>query len=192
MDPRTALIGIEQMIPQMRNVVIDPGHHLNFSGAYLSAPNPRAFVVTNDFSAIGTAPAVAMGAAVATPDRPTVLAVGDGAMMMSLADLQTAAHYRLPLIVLVINDSALGAEAHYLDVSGFPSELALLDNPSFESVASSLGLTGRTVSTAEDLVGLQSALSNLTGPVLIDCRVTRRVRADSIEFYYLGRGRLSS
>ena len=62
---------------------------------------------------------VAIGVALGRPDRRVALFVGDGGMMMTLADLDTAVRYRIPPVVVVSNDSAFGAELHYMREQGY-------------------------------------------------------------------------
>jgi len=107
--------------------------------------------------------------------------------MMALADLQTAVRYGLRLVVVVSNDSGFGAEVHYLQALGLPDELARFENPSFEELGRALGFDAATVTTVEDVLPLRARLDTIARPVLLDCRVAGEVRADWIEFYYLGK-----
>jgi thiamine pyrophosphate-dependent acetolactate synthase large subunit-like protein len=174
------------MLPKDRFVIVDPGHHLSFSAAHLSPAGADAFVLSNDFGAIGSGPAIALGVATARRDVTTVLAVGDGGFMMALADIQTAAVLRLPIVIIVFDDGALGAELHFLQVIGLSDELARLQNPSFEAVGRSLGITSKTIASLEDLEELGPLLNSLDGPVLLDCKIDGNVRGDWVEFYYGG------
>jgi thiamine pyrophosphate-dependent acetolactate synthase large subunit-like protein len=185
-DPRTLMVELDRMLPKDRFVIVDPGHHLSFSAAHLSPARADAFVLSNDFGAIGSGPAIALGVATARRDVTTVLAVGDGGFMMALADIQTAAVLRLPIVIIVFDDGALGAEVHFLQVIGLSDELARLQNPSFEAVGRSLGITSKTIASLEDLEELGPLLNSLDGPVLLDCKIDGNVRGDWVEFYYGG------
>ncbi len=186
-DPRTLMRALDEVLPRERVLVVDPGHHLTFSCTYLTVPGPDHFVFPVDFGAVGSAASVALGVAIARRESTTVLAIGDGGLMMALADLQTAARYALRLVVVVSNDSGFGAEVHYLQALGLPDELARYKNPSFEQVGRALGFDAATVTTVEEVSQLRGRLDNIVGPVLLDCRVASEVRAEWIEFYYLGK-----
>lgn len=139
--------------------------------AHMSVPDPEAFLWPIDYGAIGCGVGNALGAAVARPDRITVAAVGDGGLMMALADLDTAVRYRLPVLVVVNNNGALGSELHYLRAQGYPGDSARYANPSFEAVARGLGLDAATVDRVGDLDRLAGWIARPAGPMLLDCRI---------------------
>ena len=80
---------------------------------YLDVPDQQGFVFPNAFQSVGLGLASGIGAAVARPERLSVAAVGDGGALMALGELETAARYRLPMLVVVYNDAAYGAEVHH-------------------------------------------------------------------------------
>jgi thiamine pyrophosphate-dependent acetolactate synthase large subunit-like protein len=130
---------------------------------------------------VGNALGTALGAAVGAPHRLTVLCIGDGGLMMTLGDLETAVRCALPLLVVVCNDRAYGAEMHYLRMLGMSDREARFDNPSFEQVARSLGAEGATIVQPADLTSLRERLPHLRGPLVLDCRVNPEVRAQWLE-----------
>jgi len=97
-----------------------------------------------------------------------VLFVGDGGMMMSLGDLETAARYRIPLLVVVMNDRAFGAERHVLTDAGRSGHHVEFPDVDFAAVASALGIPARTIRRPEDLEALAGVLE---GPLLLDCKL---------------------
>jgi acetolactate synthase-1/2/3 large subunit len=184
LDPRAVMNAINKVLPKERTLVVDGGHHLEFSISYLSVPDPAGFVFPNEYFSVGCGLAAALGAAVARPDRLTVLDVGDGGLMMNLGDLHTAVRYRLPIVVLVSNDSAFGSEVHFLQLAGLPDGAARHSNPSFEAVAHAFGMNGLTVDAIDDVDKLRIALVDLSGPLLVDCRLTTEVRAAWVDLVF--------
>lgn len=186
-DPRTLMVALDDAVPKDRFLVVDPGHHLTFSCTHMRVEGPDHFVFPVDFGSVGSATSVAIGVAIARRESTTVLAIGDGGLMMSLAELQTAVRYGLRLLVVVSNDSGFGAEVHYLQTVGQPDELARYENPSFEELGRALGFDAATVTSVDDIKKLRARLGNVDRPLLLDCRVAGEVRAEWIEFYYLGK-----
>ena len=80
---------------------------------YLRVPDDLGYCLPLGFQCIGLSLAASIGAALAQPHRLPVVGVGDGGFMMSLVELDTAVRLRLPLVVVVYNDSAYGAEVHH-------------------------------------------------------------------------------
>ncbi len=181
LDPRTLLLAIDEALPRERTIAVDAGHHMAFQAAYLSVPGPEAWVWPLDFSAIGSGTGVGLGAAIAQPGKFTMLGLGDGGLMTTLGEIDTAVRYKIPILILVINDSAYGAEVHFLRIDDEPDELALFDDCSFEKIATSMGARGMTISTLDDVAQLKAAVEDLDGPLVVDCKITLEVRAPFIE-----------
>jgi thiamine pyrophosphate-dependent acetolactate synthase large subunit-like protein len=184
LDPRAVMSAIDKVLPAERTLVVDGGHHLEFSITHLAVPDPSGFVFPIEYFSVGCGLASALGVAVARPDRLTVLDVGDGGLMMNLGDLDTAVRYGLRLVVLVSNDSAFGSEVHFLQLAGLPDEAARYSNPAFEVVARSLGLRAITVESMADVDKLRLALVDLSGPLLVDCKFTTEVRAQWVDLMF--------
>ena len=56
-------------------------------------------------------------------------ALGDGGFLMAAAELATAVHLGLPLLVVVYDDAAYGAEVHHFGPDGHPLDLVRLPGP---------------------------------------------------------------
>ena len=81
------------------------------------------------FQCVGLGLGCAIGAAVARPDRLTVAALGDGGALMALPELETLGRLGLPLLVVIYNDAAYGAEVHHFRPMGTPVDLAQFPRP---------------------------------------------------------------
>ena len=57
----------------------------------------------------------------ASPDRLTVAALGDGGALMSATELETVVRLGLPMLVVVYDDHAYGAEVHHFGPGAHPS-----------------------------------------------------------------------
>ncbi|HZG28840.1 MAG TPA: thiamine pyrophosphate-dependent enzyme, partial [Ensifer sp.] len=113
----------------------------------------------------------AIGAGLASPDRPVVLFTGDGGFMMGgINEFNTAVRLKQDLIVIVCNDAAYGAEhIQFLDRKMDPG-LTTFDWPSFADMARALGGDGVRVSSADDLEAAFVAVSDRSKarPLLIE------------------------
>jgi acetolactate synthase I/II/III large subunit len=184
LDPRMVMVGLDRILPRERTLVIDGGHHFEFSAAYMAVPDPHAFIFANEYFSIGCGLAAALGAAVARPERLTVLDVGDGGLMMNLGDVDTAVRYHLPMVIIVTNDGGFGSEIHYLQVNGLPDATARYQNPSFAAIARGLGAKGLTIDSLDQLDQVREAIKDLDGPLVLDCKVSAEVRANWVDFLF--------
>ena len=151
LDPRALSIALDAMLPAERTVAVDSGHFMGFPPMYIRVPDAHGFVFTQAFQSIGLGLASGIGAAIARPDRLTVACLGDGGALMSLPELETLARLRLPMLVVVYDDAAYGAEVHHFGPQGHPLELVRFPDTDFAALARAAGAEGVTARTAADL-----------------------------------------
>jgi thiamine pyrophosphate-dependent acetolactate synthase large subunit-like protein len=181
MDPRTLSIALDALLPADRTVAVDSGHFMGFPPMYLRVPDPAGFVFTQAFQSIGLGLASGMGAAIARPDRLTIGCLGDGGALMALPELETLARLRLPMLVVVYNDAAYGAEVHHFRPHGHPVELVQFPDTDFAALAQAAGAQGITVRSAEDLAALELWLPERDGPLVVDAKITPDFCAEWLE-----------
>jgi thiamine pyrophosphate-dependent acetolactate synthase large subunit-like protein len=119
----------------------------------------------------------AMGVAVGTPERATVFLVGDGSFLMTMGELATVACEGIPLVIIVLNDCAYGAELHFLKERNMPTALSQFPDMDFAPVAEAFGFEAATVRTLDELRALAPRLSNPEGPIFLDCKINSAVMA---------------
>jgi thiamine pyrophosphate-dependent acetolactate synthase large subunit-like protein len=176
-DPCALMVALEELLPRERTVVQDSGQSLGYPATYLSAPDATGYVFANDFMAVGLGQSMAFGAAVARPDRLAVSVMGDGGMLMSLGELDAPVRHGLPLLIVVLNDSAYGIEVQILAQAGQPVEPALFQDRDLATIARAAGAQGVTVRDVTDLAPLREWLRAPAGPLLLDCKIDPRLRA---------------
>ncbi|MET7995760.1 thiamine pyrophosphate-binding protein [Amycolatopsis sp. NPDC005232] len=170
-DIRTAAIRLDGLLPARRNMVSDSGRFVHAAWPYIHVPDARGFTTMGGFGAVGLGLAGAVGMAFARPDEPTVCAIGDGGFMMNPAELATAVRENLPLIVLVFNDGAYGAEYHKLTAYGIDPAHSFMSWPDIRGVAQGLGARAVSIRKLEELDEVESLTANLGGPLVIDVRL---------------------
>ncbi|QIN80097.1 thiamine pyrophosphate-binding protein [Rubrobacter marinus] len=180
-DPRTFSIALDDLLPAERTVATDSGHFLGYPAMYLEVPDHHGFVFPNAFQSVGLGLACGIGAAVGRPERLAVAAVGDGGALMALGELETAARYRLPMVVAIYNDAAYGAEVHHFGPMGRSVDEARFPETDFAALARAAGAEGITVRSPEDLAPVKEWLGRRDGPLVIDAKVNPDVRAEWLE-----------
>ncbi len=97
---------------------------------------------------IGQGLALAIGAAVGTPDRKTWALVGDGGLALNLGELATAVQERTGLVLMVMNDGGYGILKNLQDADfGGRRVYADLHTPKFEALAQAMGMGFHRVSS---------------------------------------------
>jgi thiamine pyrophosphate-dependent acetolactate synthase large subunit-like protein len=100
---------------------------------------------------------------------------------MALGELETAARYRLPMLIVVYNDAAYGAEVHHFGPMGHSVDFARFPDADFAALARAAGAEGITVRNKADLVPVEDWLGRREGPLVIDAKVNPEVRAEWLE-----------
>jgi thiamine pyrophosphate-dependent acetolactate synthase large subunit-like protein len=170
-DPRELSKELDRLLPAERIVSIDSGNFMGYPSAYLAVPDERGFCFTQAFQSIGLGLATAIGAALAQPSRLPVLGTGDGGFLMAISELETAVRIGLPLVVVVYNDAAYGAEVHHF---GEGTDLSTVTFPETDiaSIARGYGAAALTVRSPADLAGVTDWLaSSPTAPLVIDAKI---------------------
>ncbi|UGV27723.1 thiamine pyrophosphate-binding protein [Rhodopseudomonas boonkerdii] len=178
-DPRTLSKAMDDVLPNDRTVVVDGGHFVGWVARYLSVPDHRGWCIPIAFQSIGLGLAGAIGAAVTQPERLTVLAVGDGGFLMSIAELETAVRLKRRLCIFVYNDSAYSAEVHHFVPEGYSAAMAQFPVTDFAAIARGYGADGCVVKTLADLDAVKSWVAQgAQGVFIVDGRINPKLIAD--------------
>jgi thiamine pyrophosphate-dependent acetolactate synthase large subunit-like protein len=172
-DSRTLTIALDDMLPAERVVSVDSGNFMGYPSMFLSVPDERGFCFTQAYQSIGLGLATAIGAALAQPDRLPVAALGDGGALMSVAELDTVRRLGLPMVVIVYNDDAYGAEVHHFGPDGHDLSTVRFPSTDIAAIARGFGFDAVTVRRAADLAAVRTWLDGPRAtPLLIDAKVT--------------------
>lgn len=169
--PARVVRELASAMPDDTVMLVDSGAHRAFWGHYWPALRPRSYLSATNVGPMGWAIPAAVGAKAARPDRPVVVATGDGCMLMHGMEIQTAARYNLPVIYVVVNNSALAnvwLRAH--DEGPIPGELTTLPTHDWAGFARSLGLQAETVDAPGELAGAFARARDAGSAYLLDVR----------------------
>ena len=172
-DPRTLTIALDDMLPADRVVAVDSGNFMGYPSMYLSVPDADGFCFTQAYQSIGLGLASAIGSAIARPDRLTVAALGDGGALMGISELETVVRLGLPIVVVVYDDEAYGAEVHHFGPDGDPLDTVRFPPADIAEIGRGFGCDGVTVRGTGDLGPVRKWLDGpRERPLVIDAKVT--------------------
>ncbi len=173
-DPRTLTMALDDLLPAERVVAVDSGNFMGYPSMFLDVPDQHGFCFTQAFQSVGLGLSTAIGAALARPDRLPVAALGDGGALMGAAELETVVRLRLPMVVVVYDDAAYGAEVHHFGPDGHPLDTVRFPETDFAALARGHGFEAVTVRGVADLDGVATWLAGpRSAPLLVDAKVTR-------------------
>lgn len=172
MKPQRVAFELNLRLPPDAIIATDSGFNTALAAQYLMIRDDQSFGVSGTLASMGCGLPYAIGACIAHPGRTAVAVVGDGGLSMSLAELATAARYRLPIKVVVINNGSLAQikweQMLFLGNPEFGCELAPVD---FARVAEGLGVRGMRIEDPEAVGPAMDEAFATDGPVLIDAVV---------------------
>ncbi|KIC16315.1 thiamine pyrophosphate-binding protein [Leisingera sp. ANG-Vp] len=113
MHPRRALGEIRAALPENAIVTLDTGNTCLQAADRLAHYEPLSLITPLDFGLVGFGLAAAIGAKAAAPERPVVAVMGDGAVGYTMIEIQTAIQHKLPVVIVVLDNEAWGAEKAY-------------------------------------------------------------------------------
>ena len=153
--------------------VKDSGSHKYWVTQYAPCSHPRKSIASCHFGSMGFGLPAAVGASIANPGTPVVAVCGDGCVLMSSAELRTAAQERCDnLKVIVFNNGGLGSTRDFEHRIG-ASDRVISDfdrHADCAAIAESMGMPSHTISRREDLPILSRGLLQ-GGLALFDCHI---------------------
>jgi pyruvate dehydrogenase (quinone) len=152
----------------------DVGTPTIWAARYLTMNGKRRLLGSFTHGSMANALPQAIGAQAAFPGRQVVTLSGDGGLAMLLGDLLSLEQLKLPVKLVVFNNSALGFVELEMKAAGYVDYGTELHNPNFAKLASAAGLLGIRVEDPADVrEALRQALSH-DGPALVDVVVNRQ------------------
>lgn len=184
-DPRESLVLIDEALHP--DIGLMSGTGMAASMASMLMTRRRSLVQAGQFfGCIGQMLPAAIGAIVAS-NKPLCLVEGDASFLMHLAEFDTAVRYRMPLLVVVMNNQCLGPEYYKLDASGMDASTSVIPTPDLGATAVAMGGRGCLVTHNDQLRSAVLAWTGNPQPTVIDVRISRTVPSIPIQRLYYAR-----
>lgn len=152
----------------------DVGSPVVWAARYLTMNGRRRLIGSFTHGSMANAIPQAIGVQSAAPDRQVITLSGDGGLTMLLGDLLTLNQERLPVKVVVFDNSSLNFVELEMKAAGFVNFGTGMTNPDFAQLAEGAGILGLRVDRPSQLrPALEAALQH-DGPALVDVVTTRQ------------------
>lgn len=129
----------------------DVGSPVIWAARYLSLNGKRRRLGSFSHGSMANSIPQAIGVQASHPDRQVVTLSGDGGLAMLMDDLRTLVQSKLPIKIVVFNNSSLNFVELEMKSAGFVSFATDLENPNFAGVAAALGIRGFRVEDPKNL-----------------------------------------
>ena len=157
--------------PKGTRATVDAGAHMFSAMALWPATRPHDVLKSNGLSTMGFALPAAIASSLEAPDRPVIAFIGDGGLMMCMAEISTATRLGCNLKIVVLNDAALTMIGIKQEMQQRPR--AGVDYPAldFVAIASGMGCKAWRAETPNELAVVLAEAFAVPGPRLIDARI---------------------
>lgn len=165
-----------ELAPDDAIVACDVGQHQMWVAQHCRFTHPRNHLTSGALGTMGFGLPAAMGAQFACPDRTVLLVSGDGSFMMNVQELVTIARCRLPVKIVLLDNSSLGMVRQWQELffAKRYSEIDLSDNPDFAALAEVFGIPAKRIDRRDQVEDALAELLAQPGPALLHVAIDIR------------------
>ncbi len=157
-------------------ITTDVGQHQMWAAQFCLTTKNRHWISSGGAGTMGFGLPSAIGAQFAKPKSKVWTVCGDGGFQMTMPELATAALHKLPIKILIINNSYLGMVRQWQELF-FDNRLSGVDlegNPDFVKLAGAYGIKAWRIKRPSEVDGILKAAHAWTdGPCLVEAEVIK-------------------
>ncbi len=154
-------------------ITTEVGQHQMWAAQFLCFDKPNHWLTSGGLGTMGYGLPAAIGAQVAHPEALVIDVAGEASIMMNIQELSTAAQYRLPVKIFILNNRYMGMVRQWQELlhGGRYSESYMASLPDFVMLAEAFQGTGLIAEKPSEVDDVIRAMIETPGPVIADIRV---------------------
>jgi acetolactate synthase-1/2/3 large subunit len=171
LTPKFIIEKFSEMTDGNAIITTEVGQNQIWAAQYYKFKKPRQYISSGGLGTMGYGTGAAIGVQIGLPDKKVINIAGDGSFRMNCNELATAVHYKLPIIIAVLNNGTLGMVRQWQTMfyEKRYSQTTLDRGPDFVKLADAYGAIGIRVEKPEHVQpAIEKALNSTDCPVVID------------------------
>ena len=174
LTPKQVFETINAEKPEGTIIATDVGQHQMWAAQYIEFDKPRTIVSSGGLGTMGFGLGASIGAYTATK-KPTLLVTGDGSFGMNLNELATAVTYKIPVVIVLLNNGVLGMVRQWQTLFfGKRYSNTVLDRKTdFVALAKAFGADAYLAETPVEFKKALKTAFTAGKPVVIDTRIDK-------------------
>lgn len=175
LTPEYILEQIHELTRGEALICTEVGQHQIWTAQYYKFTKPRSLITSGGLGTMGFGLGAAIGASIACPGKRVFNIAGDGSFRMNLNELATAVEYKLPIIVVIMNNHALGMVRQWQSIfyDNRYSHSNLDRQTDFVKLAEAFGAVGYNLTAKKDVAPVLKEALALNRTVVINCEIDR-------------------
>ena len=177
MLPQRIIADIRKAVAEDAVLTCDGGENRLFMTHFYQIKRGGTFISPTSTGAMGYAIPAALAAKLVYPDRQCVAICGDGGFSMTMGGLMTACEEHIPIVTVVMNNSALGWVKHFQKERVIASEFSDMN---MAEIARAIGCRGFRVEKPSQLAGALAEALASDVPAVLDVRTSLEIGFEDI------------
>ncbi|MDC7248215.1 MAG: biosynthetic-type acetolactate synthase large subunit [Sphaerochaetaceae bacterium] len=171
--PYEVLTALREVAPDDTVIVTEVGQHQMWAGQFYRHTPAGKFLTSGGLGTMGYGTGAAIGAQFGDLKRRVVNVAGDGSFKMNCNELATISRYRLPVIILIMNNHTLGMVRQWQTFfyDNRYAETTLDTEIDWIALAQAYGVKGMKLTEQDDPKTVLDEAFSYGTPVVIDCEI---------------------
>jgi acetolactate synthase I/II/III large subunit len=157
-------------------ITTEVGQHQMWAAQHFAFEEPNRWMTSGGLGTMGYGLPAAIGAQLAHPKSLVVDIAGEASILMNMQEMSTAAQYRLPVKIFILNNQYMGMVRQWQELlhGGRYSESYTDSLPDFVKLAEAYGAHGIRCSDPAKLDAAIMEMIETPKPVIFDCLVDQK------------------
>jgi acetolactate synthase I/II/III large subunit len=157
-------------------ITTEVGQHQMWAAQFIKFEKPNHWLTSGGLGTMGYGLPAAIGVQIAHPEALVIDVAGEASIMMNIQEMSTAAQYRLPVKLFIMNNRWMGMVRQWQELlhGGRYSESYSDALPDFVKLADAFGWTGLRATKPAEMDDVIKKMIETPGPVIVDVAVDEK------------------